>query len=211
MALVAAIRYEPLDRENLLADPLHLFQRWFDDAVSAGLPDPSALTLATATKAGRPSARVVLHKGLADGGFVFFTNYGSRKARELDANPYAAMVFLWYPLQRQIRVEGRVKRVPRAESEEYFASRPRDAQLGAWASRQSSRLPDREALERSLERARARFEGRPVPCPDGWGGYRLVPARIEFWQGREHRLHDRFLYERGSGARARWKITRLAP
>src|SRR5436305_7410448 len=169
------------------------FGRWLADAVAGGLPEPNAMVLATADAAGRPSARTVLLKGYDVRGFVFFTNYGSRKGRELSANPYASLVFPWYPLHRQVLVSGPVERTSRAETEDYFAIRPRGAQLGAWASAQSRPIPDRDALEQAWAAAERRFP-QEVPAPPHWGGYRLAPTCVEFWQGRISRLHDRLRY-----------------
>ncbi len=197
----------PLRRRDLDPDPFRQFEAWFDAAREAGLPLAEAMTLATASADGAPSARVVLLKGV-DSGFVFFTNQESRKGRELDANPSAALVFHWQPLGRQVRVEGAVERVSVAESAEYFATRPRGAQLGAWASPQSEPLADRAELEERLARVAGEHEGGDVPVPPFWGGFRLVPARLEFWQHQDDRLHDRFAYERDGDA---WRITRLAP
>lgn len=197
----------PLRRRDLDPDPFRQFEAWFDAAREAGLPLAEAMTLATASADGAPSARVVLLKGV-DSGFVFFTNQESRKGRELDANPRAALVFHWQPLGRQVRVEGTVERVSAAESAEYFATRPRGAQLGAWASPQSEQLADRADLEGRLARVAGEHEGGDVPAPPFWGGFRLVPARLEFWQHQDDRLHDRFAYERDGDF---WRITRLAP
>jgi pyridoxamine 5'-phosphate oxidase len=197
-----------LNETDVAADPMEQFGRWFAEAVAAGLEEPNAMTLATATSAGRPSARMVLLKSVDAGGFTFFTNYDSRKARELAENPNAALVFHWQPLHRQVRVIGTVTQVSADESDAYFASRPREAQLGAWASRQSSVLPDRAALESEFERLGREYAGREPPRPPHWGGYRLSPVEVEFWQGRPHRLHDRLHYRReGDG----WAITRLSP
>lgn len=188
--------------------PWSSFGRWLGEAVAAGLEEPNAMTLATATPAGAPSARMVLLKGYDGAGFTWYTNRESRKARELALNPYAALVFHWQPLHRQVRVLGQVTEVAAAEAEAYFATRPREAQLGAWASAQSRPLPDRAALEAEVARQQARFGDGPVPRPPHWGGFRLRPEELEFWQGRPHRLHDRLLYVR---ANAGWTLTRLAP
>ena len=193
---------------DLDPDPLRQFQRWYDEAVRAGVPEPGAMTLATSSPDGRPSARLVLYKGLSGGGFLFFTNYRSRKARDLFENPQGALVFYWAVLSRQVRVEGRVETTSAEESSAYFQTRPRESQLGAWASPQGEVLEGREDLERRLSEVRAAFEGREVRCPSFWGGFRLIPDQLEFWRARESRLHDRFLYlreERG------WRLVRLAP
>ncbi len=188
-------------------DPLQQFERWMQDAVNASLPMPNAMTLATAGAGGTPSARVVLLKGLEGDGFVFYTNYESRKGRELALQPEACLVFLWTALERQVRVEGRVERMPAADSDAYWRSRPLGARHSAWASAQSATVPDRGTLEAALERARARYGDDP-PRPPHWGGYRVMPQRIEFWQGRADRLHDRLLYRLEGGA---WLRARLAP
>jgi pyridoxamine 5'-phosphate oxidase len=191
-------------------EPMDLFREWYDTAEESGLFLPEAMTLATATPEGRPSARMVLLKESDARGFTFFTNYGSRKAGELDANPYAALVFHWAVLERQVRVEGRVSRVGEEESYEYFRTRPRGSRIGAWASSQSRPLPDRETLQARVQEAEARFAGEDVPLPPHWGGYRLVPEVIEFWQGRASRLHDRWVFRR-SGPDEPWSLTRLYP
>jgi pyridoxamine 5'-phosphate oxidase len=190
------------------ADPIELFGAWFEAANEAGLLFPDAVALATASADGEPSVRMVLHKGVDSGGFVFFTNYGSRKAHELDANPRAALCFHWAVLQRQVRISGAVSRVDAEESAAYFATRGRGSQIGAWASRQSARLESRADLERRVSDAESRFAGGEVPLPPFWGGYRLVPSRIEFWQGRADRLHDRIVFSREGDA---WRTERLYP
>lgn len=189
-------------------DPIALFRDWFVAATKAGVYLPEAMTLATATPDGLPSARMVLLKRYGEDGFVFFTNYGSRKAIELDANPRAALCMHWAVLQRQVRVEGAVSRLTEAESVAYFSTRTRGSRIGAWASRQSAPLETREALEAAVSKYEQEFSGKDVPLPPFWGGYRVVPERIEFWQGRANRLHDRLLYERDAEA---WRVTGLYP
>jgi pyridoxamine 5'-phosphate oxidase len=193
------------------ADPYALFERWLDAAFQAKadgtLPEPTAMVVATVEQ-GRPSARTVLLKEFDGRGFTFFTNYGSRKGRELAANPQVALHFGWYPLQRQVRVEGTAAPVPRSESEAYFATRPRGSQLGAWASPQSAEVTSRVELMAAYTAAEERFAGQDVPCPEHWGGFRVTPALVEFWQGQPSRMHDRLAYRR---AGADWTITRLAP
>lgn len=198
--------------EDLADDPMTQFDAWFCAAVQAGVGEPNAMVLATATPAGVPSARVVLLKAYDEGGFVFYTNYDSRKAAELAGNPRAALLFPWHDLERQVRVEGVVGRTSAAESELYFSSRPRGSQLGAWASPQSAVLSSRAELAERLAEVTDRFgvdeDADPVPLPDFWGGYRLRPDVVEFWQGRSDRLHDRLRYRhRPSG----WRRDRLAP
>lgn len=198
-----------LDEHDLLPDPIALVQRWFADALAAGVPQADAMTLATATPEGRPSARAVLLKGIDARGFAFYTNYDSRKGRELDANPHAALVLLWIPLERQVRVTGAVVRLDPEESDAYFATRPRGSQLGAWASEQSRPLADRGELEARWQALDERYGGAAVPRPPHWGGYRVEPDEIEVWQGRANRLHDRFRYTRAPDGG--WTHVRLQP
>ena len=197
-----------LRRVELEADPIHQFQKWFQQASDAQLVEPTAMTLATADSKGRPSARIVLLKGLDERGFIFFTNYESRKGRELTENPNAALVFQWGELERQVRVLGTAGRLSREEAEKYFTSRPRGHQLGAWVSAQSEVISNRAVLEKRLKEFEHKYPGA-VPLPPFWGGYVLSPVEIEFWQGRLNRLHDRFRYtKQGNGT---WLIERLAP
>ncbi len=200
---------EALDEKRVERDPIKQFQLWLDDATAAGLPLAEAMTLATATPEGRPSARMVLLKQVDDEGFVFFTNYHSPKAAQLESNPYAALVFYWNPLERQVRVEGKVERTSARESELYFQTRPRESQIGAWASPQSSVIPGREVLEQRAQELEEYYRDRDIECPGHWGGYRLRPDKMEFWKGRPGRLHDRILYELASAGT--WTIKRLAP
>jgi pyridoxamine 5'-phosphate oxidase len=199
---------DALDPSAVLPDPISQFHRWFDDAIRAGIPEPNAMTLATATPGGVPSARIVLLKGVDPRGFVFFTDYRSQKGQELGANPAAALVFFWQPLERQVRISGTVGRTTPAESAEYFDSRPLGSRLGAWTSRQSAILESRAALDAAYAETERRFDGKAVPCPAHWGGFRLTPVAVEFWQGRRSRLHDRVRYRNESG---QWVIERLSP
>jgi pyridoxamine 5'-phosphate oxidase len=201
-------RTQPLREQDVDPDPLRQFERWFGDASAAGIRAPEATALATASAAGAPSVRTVLLKGADERGFVFFTNYESRKGRELVENPRAALLFHWDALGRQVRVEGTVGRVVRAESEAYFRTRPRGGQLGALASRQSEPIASREALEARFSAAEVEHEGREIELPAYWGGFRLTPETYEFWQHRDNRLHDRLRYRRDG---ERWAIERLQP
>jgi pyridoxamine 5'-phosphate oxidase len=204
------VHARPLLETDLDPDPLAQFKAWFAEAAAAGMRVPEAMALATAAPGGGPSVRMVLLKDATPDGFAFHTNYGSRKARELDANPQAALLFHWDPIGRQVRVEGSVERLPDAESTEYFATRPHGGQIAAWASHQSRPLASREELDAEVRRFAARYAGAEVPRPPHWGGYRLRPARYEFWQHREDRLHDRIRYERDPEHEG-WRTTRLAP
>jgi pyridoxamine 5'-phosphate oxidase len=196
-----------LSEADAQRDPIRQFELWFKDALDAGLPLPNAMTLATVDASGAPAARVVLLKGIEDGGFVFYTSYASRKARELAARGAACLVFLWAELERQVRIEGGVAKVAGPDSDRYYASRPLGARLSAWASEQSERVASRAFLEERLQEMRRRF-GEAPPRPPHWGGYRVVPQAIEFWQGRADRLHDRLLYLKNATG---WTLQRLAP
>ncbi len=196
-----------LSETEVPENPLPLFQLWFDQAIKAQCPEPNSMTLATADKAGNPSARIVLLKGADQSGFTFFTNYESQKGKDLAVRPQAALLFHWHELERQVRIKGDVERVEGAQSDVYYHSRPPESRIGAWASPQSAVIPNREFLEEAESRFKAEFGDEP-PRPEHWGGYRLHPTEIEFWQGRPSRLHDRIHYQLVNGA---WKITRLAP
>jgi pyridoxamine 5'-phosphate oxidase len=204
---------ETLDERAAAPDPFRQFERWFGEAVEAQIPEPNAMTLATADTQGRPSARIVLLKGIGTDGFVFYTNFESRKGRERAARPHAALLFFWRELERQVRIEGSIAKVTDAESVAYFASRPRPARIGAWASPQSETIDGRAALEARVATIEQRFRdaGDAIPLPPHWGGYRLAPAAFEFWQGRPSRLHDRIRYRRDQDESGRWTIDRLAP
>ncbi|RAR60509.1 pyridoxamine 5'-phosphate oxidase [Paraburkholderia unamae] len=198
-----------LDAADVNPDPIRQFQTWFAQALDAKLPEPNAMTVATVDAQGRPAARILLIKGVDERGFVFFTNYESRKGRELTANPHAALLFHWIELERQVRIEGKVELTSAEESDAYFNSRPLGSRIGAWASEQSSVIAGRAQLEAREQEVTAQYGEHP-PRPPHWGGYRLVPDAIEFWQGRPSRLHDRIRYTRASSAAA-WRIERLAP
>jgi len=200
---------QQLETPDLHRDPVRQFDVWFKQALAANLPEPTAMTLATASRDGTPSARIVLLKGYDDRGFTFFTNYESAKGKELLENPRAALVFFWPELKHQIRISGTVSKVAREESETYFRLRPIGSRIGAWASRQSQVLRNREELDQRVAELTRQYEGKDVPLPPHWGGYRLAPETFEFWQGRESRLHDRFRYQRVS--EREWKIERLSP
>lgn len=199
-----------LDEAGVDPDPIRQFAAWYDEAVAAGIPEPEAMTLSTATPEGRPSARIVLLRGFDERGFCFFTNYESRKGRELAANPQAALTFHWAEPERQVRIEGRIEQTTPTESDAYFTSRPSTSRLGAWSSPQSQVIAGRKTLEQLFARFRAEHpDDAAIPRPPHWGGYRLIPERIEFWQGRPSRLHDRLQFSREAGGG--WAIVRLAP
>jgi pyridoxamine 5'-phosphate oxidase len=209
-----------LDETDLQAEPMAQFEQWLGEVIELGVPEPNAMVLSTADAEGRPSSRHVLLKAVSPQGFVFYTNYGSRKARELAVNPWVSLCFPWFCIGRQVIVTGLVSKVTRAETEAYFTSRPRDSQLGAWASEQQSAIvPSRESLDADYAAVQARFEGTEVPVPAFWGGYRVAPVAVEFWQGRTARLHDRLRYRRpdaevlsgAPGAAADWVVERLSP
>ncbi|OXJ17810.1 pyridoxamine 5'-phosphate oxidase [Burkholderia sp. AU6039] len=199
-----------LDEADVAHDPFAQFDRWFKEALAAKLPEPNTMTLATVGADGRPSARIVLIKGVDERGFVFFTNYESRKGRDLAAHPEAALLFYWIELERQVRIEGRIEKTSAEESDRYFASRPLGSRIGAWASQQSAVIDSRATLEAQEKAISERYGDNP-PRPPHWGGYRLVPDSIEFWQGRPSRLHDRLLYTRDAGTSTGWSISRLSP
>ena len=199
-----------LDEHGIDRDPFQQFTIWYDEAVAAGLPEPEAMTLSTATLEGQPSARIVLLRGYDERGFCFFSNYSSQKGKELAANPYAAVTFHWVELERQVRIAGRVEKVTAAESDVYFQSRPSQSRIGAWSSPQSNVIPSRDALEQFFDDYQERYSDvTAIPRPEHWGGYRVISERIEFWQGRPNRLHDRLCFTRID--QGRWTLQRLAP
>ena len=198
----------PFDKAHVLKNPIAQFKVWFDEAVLSKIEEPNAMTLATASNEGMPNARIVLLKEFDKKGFVFYTNYESQKGKELEKNTTAVLLFFWKELVRQVRINGSVKKISHEESNEYFHSRPRESQLGAWASEQSSRIPNRKFLENKFTSFQNKFDRKEIPLPPFWGGYRVLPTEIEFWQGRENRLHDRILY---SLIEDEWKISRLSP
>jgi len=199
-----------LNEQGINRDPFQQFTIWYDEAVAAGLPEPEAMTLSTATLEGQPSARIVLLRGYDERGFCFFSNYSSQKGQELAANPYAAVTFHWVELERQVRIAGRVEKVTEAESDAYFQSRPSQSRIGAWSSPQSSVISSRDALEELFKKYQEQYlDETAIPRPEHWGGYRVIPKRIEFWQGRPNRLHDRLRFIRID--QGPWTLQRLAP
>jgi pyridoxamine 5'-phosphate oxidase len=201
--------FQGLSEMDVHPNPFEQFKTWFDQAVAAQLPEPNAMTIATVTSDGKPSARIVLLKDYDERGFVFYTNYKSHKGQQLVENPWGAIAFWWAQLERQVRIEGRVEKVSPAESDAYFHSRPLGSQLGAWVSNQSQVIESREVLEQRLQKLKEEYDNKEVPRPPHWGGFRVIPSEIEFWQGRPSRLHDRLLYQRGEDGS--WKIQRLSP
>jgi pyridoxamine 5'-phosphate oxidase len=200
-----------LSRQGLDPDPIRLFEQWYQAAIRTGLPEPNGMSLCTVDEEGQPFVRTVLLKLFDRRGFVFFTNYESRKARQMERNPRVAALFPWVALARQVQITGRAERISAAESLRYFATRPRGSQIGAWSSPQSQVITSRSLLEAKVAEMKQRFSEGEIPLPDFWGGYRVVPSAIEFWQGRESRLHDRFLYTRDGDVDGGWRIDRLAP
>ena len=209
---IAMLRREydgvPLDESTVLPDPVSQFSAWFEEVLQKVNQDPNAVILSVADENGRPSSRTVLLKGFDENGFIFYTNYQSRKGRVVEENPYASLTFFWAGLMRQVHVEGKVEKTDEKTSDEYFQSRPLSSKLGAWASDQSRPIPNRLELEVRLKEAEKKFEGEIIPRPPHWGGYRVIPERVEFWQGRLNRLHDRICYTKNGD---NWQITRLMP
>ena len=201
---------ESLDESQLATNPIDQFRNWLVSAEEAGIYEPNAFVLSTVTSANTPSSRTVLLKGVEDNGFVFFTNFSSRKGKAIEQNPHVSAVFGWYSIYRQVLIEGQVERVSEGDSEEYFHSRPHESQVAAWSSRQSEPIESRSMLDEQFDEALERFDGQVVPKPDYWGGYRIVPSRIEFWKGRSNRMHDRIAFARTPEAE-NWKATRLQP
>ncbi len=199
-----------LSREELDRDPFKQFELWFQQACSANLPDPNAMSLATVSATGEPSQRMVLLKYFDRQGLVFFTNYESKKACQITENPQVSLLFFWTALERQVEIAGTANKIPTAESLKYFATRPRGSQIGAWCSQQSSAISSRKMLELKFAEIQRKFQNREIPLPSAWGGYRVIPHSFEFWQGRPNRLHDRFLYSRFN-SESNWDIQRLAP
>lgn len=197
-----------LDKGKLNNNPFIQFSAWFEEAKNAGITEPNAMVLSTASAQGRPSSRIVLLKGLENDTFQFFTNYNSRKGRDMETNPYVALNFFWEKLERQVRVEGRVEKVEAAQSDEYFHSRPRGSQIGAWASSQSEEIENRQVIEERQQYFERKFQMGEIPRPEHWGGYNVIPDKFEYWQGRANRLHDRLVYLKEQDG---WKMTRLAP
>lgn len=196
-----------LAENHLDPDPLNQFMIWMQEAIHGGVPEPNAMDLCTVSADG-PTCRIVLLKGVEENGFVFYTNYDSRKGREMIANPNVCLNFFWQQMARQVRIDGRVEKVSPEDSDKYFASRPRESQIGAWASAQSTVISGRDVLEEQIKLIEAQYEGKDIPRPPHWGGFRVIPKRIEFWQGRPNRLHDRFLYDQGPEG---WMVFRLSP
>ncbi len=202
-------RLQSLLEKDVDVNPIKQFETWWQQAIESGIEEPNAMTLATSSSLGKPSARIVLLKGIKENGFVFFTNYNSRKGKQIEENPFAALVFLWKELERQIRIEGEIKRINEEESDEYFFKRPLESRIGAWASPQSAVIESREILEKNVVDYSTKFEDKNIPRPSNWGGYIVIPTLIEFWQGRPGRLHDRLQYTVSKNGT--WKIERLAP
>jgi pyridoxamine 5'-phosphate oxidase len=200
---------DSLDKKSVAKDPVIQFEKWMSEAMYAKLPEPNAMTLATADINGKPTARIVLLKGIENGVFIFYTNFESKKGQDLLYNPYAALVFFWHPLEKQIRIEGRVEKISAENSEKYFHSRPRASQLSAAVSPQSTPIPNRDFLEEKIKSLEKKVGQSEIPLPENWGGYRIIPNRFEFWQGRADRLHDRIVYVQIENKE--WKIERLAP
>jgi pyridoxamine 5'-phosphate oxidase len=199
---------KPLSEDNVHTHPHEQFIIWLNEALNAAIIEPNAMILATSSQNGIPGIRTLLLKGIAEDGYIFYTNYLSKKAQEIEENPNASILFLWKELERQLIVAGRIEKLPREESEEYFNTRPVESKIGAWASIQSSVIPDRKFIEEEYERYNKKFSGSEIPMPDYWGGYKLIPYKYEFWQGRESRLHDRISYIKENNS---WKILRLSP